>query len=227
MAAPEFVTAADVRGYLNTAVMTGQFSNESLGSNVRAASGYLQSRTGRQFAPLATTTKLFTTEGRTYLTIPDLRTTTSVTLNGVALVANTGYYLIPDRQNPTIFTGIQFRAFNPPGAPGGRKQNWWHGHPDWFDRGYDLPNRRGWADESSLPNDLAIGPGEWGWNPYPDELLHATKVLAAFYAKRPDSVLADVEITPEGGARYFRGLPLEIREFITDWALGEQVVSVG
>ena len=34
-------------------------------------------------------------------------------------------------------------------------------------------------------------------------------------------------ITPEGGARYFRGLPLEIREFITDWALGEQVVSVG
>jgi len=218
---PEFVSAADVRGLMGTADTTGVWSDAALGSNIRAASAFLERRTGRQFEALTGATKTFTTEGRTYMVIPDLRTATSVTLNGNALVADESYYLLPDRHDPTNFTGLQFRAFQ-----GRARQTDLSHNVNWFDHGYDLPNRPFEVSDSSLPNDLVIT-GNWGWSPIPTEVTQATKVLAAFYTKRPDSVLADVEITPQGNARIFSGLPLEIREFIMDWALGERIVSGG
>lgn len=218
---PEFVSAADVRGFMGTADTTGVWSDASVGSNVRAASAFLERRTGRQFEALTAATKTFTTEGRTFLAIPDLRSVTAISLNGGALTADQSYYLIPDKHDPTIFTGIQFRAFTGRGAA----TDWSH-NAGWFDHGYDLPNRAAPVSDSSLPNDLVIT-GNWGWSSIPAEVTQATKVLAAFYTKRPDSVLADVEITPQGNARIFSGLPLEIREFIMDWALGERAVSVG
>jgi hypothetical protein len=218
---PEFISAADVRGYMGTADTVGVWSDAALGSNIRAASAFLERRTGRQFEALTAATKTFTTDGRTYLVIPDLRTATSVTLNGNALVADTSYYLMPDRHDPAMFTGIQFRAFQ-----SRQPADWWSHNADWFDRGYDLPNRASPVSDTSLPNDLVIT-GDWGWSPIPAEVTQATKVLAAFYTKRPDSVLADVEITPAGNARIFSGLPLEVKEFVMDWALGERIIPGG
>lgn len=216
----EFVSAADVRGFMGTADTQGVWDDASLGSNIRAAGSFLERRTGRQFEALTAATKTFTTDGRPFMVIPDLRSLTSIALNGAALVADQSYYLIPDRHDPTIYTGIQFRAFY------GRVSTNYSHSSEWFDRGYDLPQRPITADDSSLPNDLVMT-GDWGWSPYPTDLTQVTKVLAAFYTKRPDSVLADVEITPQGNARIFSGLPLEVREFIMDWALGERAVSVG
>jgi len=208
---------------MGTASTVGVWSDASLGSNIRAASSFLERRTGRQFEALTGQTKTFTTDGRTFMVIPDLRTVTSVTLNGAALTADTTYYLMPDKHDPTIFTGLQFRAFESRQRP---RSDWWVGNSEWFDRGYDLPNRAHPVDDTSQPNDLVIT-GNWGWSPLPDDLTQTTKVLAAFYAKRPDSVLAGVEITPEGNARIYRNLPFEVGEFIMDWALGERAVSVG
>ncbi len=218
---PSFVSAADVRGYMGTTNTTGVWSEASLGSNIRAASTFLERRTGRQFEALTGSAKTFTTDGRTYLVIPDLRVATSVTLNGAALTADTTYYLMPDRHDPTMFTGIQFRAFQ------GRSDapSWSHGGT-WFDYGFDLPNRASPVSDSSLPNDLIIT-GNWGWSPLPDDLLQATKVLAAYYTKRPDSVLADVQITPEGAALIYKNLPFEVKEFVMDWALGERIIPGG
>ena len=208
---------------MGTAANTGQWSDASIGSNIRAASGFLERRTGRQFEALTGATKTFTTDGRTYLVLPDLRSVSAISMNGAALTADQTYYLMSDRHDPSIFTGIQFRAFQGRQRPA---NGWWVGNSAWFDNGYDLPNRARPVDDSSQPNDLVIT-GNWGWSPLPEDLLQATKVLAAFYTKRPDSVLADVEITPEGNARVYSGLPLEIREFIMDWALGERAISVG
>jgi hypothetical protein len=219
---PQFVSAAEVRGYMGTADTTGVWSDASLGSNIIAASSFLERRTGRQFEALTGATKKFSTEGRTYLTIPDLRTVTSVALAGVTLASDTTYYLIPDRHDVTIFTGIQFRAFQ--SRQDANKS--YLANPEWFDRNLDNPRAWGNVYDSALPNDLVIT-GNWGWVPIPAEVTQATKVLAAFYTKRPDSVLADVEITPAGNARIFSGLPLEIREFIMDWTLGERAISVG
>ena len=219
---PQFVSAADVRGYMGTSANLNAWSDASIGSNIIAASSFLQRRTGRQWEAL-TETKTFTTDGRTYLTIPDLRSVSAISQAGSALTADSTYYLIPDRHSPDIFTGIQFRPFQSHYRTNGRYLS----NPEWFDRNLDhTPYSGGGVYDSSPPNDLVIT-GDWGWVPVPPEVTQATKVLAAFYTKRPDSVLADVEITPQGNARIFSGLPLEVKEFIMDWALGERAISVG
>ena len=83
---------------MGTADTTGVWSDASLGSNIIAAQSFLAHRTGRQFEAL-TGTKKFTTEGRTYMVIPDLRVVSSVAINGSALTADSSYYLIPDKRS--------------------------------------------------------------------------------------------------------------------------------
>jgi hypothetical protein len=210
-----FVMPAQVRDYLNITATTGQYSNELIGSNINAASAFLQRRTSRQFEfQGSNTSKTFTTEGRAYLTIPDLRVANSVTLQDSTLTANESYYLIPDRMNTGVFTAIQFRAFG--------TYNY-RSNPQWFDRNLDswLYSRV----EGSLPNDLVIV-GEWGHVPLPSELLHATVVLASYFTKRPDSVLSGGIQTPEGGIFDLSALPVEVTTFIDGWKLGEQLVGV-
>lgn len=211
-----FVTAADVRGYLNIEGSTKNYSTGNLESNIRAASSFLQRETNRQFEAQTGTTKTFSTDGKAYITIPDLRTVTSATLQGVALTANTTYWLHPDRVSSGVYTGLQVRAF---GSRGSYLSN-----PEWFDRNLDTYARKGW-DYSTLPNDLVIV-GDWGYTSYPDELMHATKVLAGFYSKRPDSVLANAQVTPEGALLSYSDLPLEVGAFIRSWRLGESVALI-
>jgi len=61
----------------------------------------------------------------------------------------------------------------------------------------------------------------------PDGVLHAIKVLAAFYTMRPASLLADVAITPAGGVVNYSSLPGEVQTFVNQWSIGEQWASVG
>lgn len=207
------VSADQVRTYLDISTTTGQFSDAQIGSNIRASASFLQRTTGRLFER-DSGTKLFTTEGRSYVAIPDVRSVTSVTLQSSALTADSSYWLIPDVRNSGIYVGVQFRAF---GASS------YLSNPEWFDRNLD----RTWAQgRSSLPNDLAIASTEWGWSPYPDEFLHATLVLAGFYTRRPASVLADAAVTPEGTELRYSQLPVEVRTFIGDWTLGSQMVVI-
>ena len=170
---------------MGTGATTGVWSDGSLASNIMAASSFLERRTGRQFEALTGVTKTFTTDGRTFMVIPDLRTATSVTVNDAPLTADASYYLIPDRHDQTIYTGLQFRAFQGRSNP----SRSYLSDPLWFDKNLDNPYYRargGGVDDWSQPNDLSIT-GDWGWSPLPSDVLQATKVLAAFYTKRPDS----------------------------------------
>lgn len=213
-----FVTPAQVRSYLNITSTTGQFSDSLIGSNINAASSFLQRRTGRQFEwQGSNTTKTFTTEGRAYLTIPDLKQANLVTLQGTDLTVDETYYLIPDRNNSGVYTGIQFRAFG--------QNNDYRANPEWFDRNLDNWYWRGRNNEWSLPNDLSIT-GEWGHVPLPDELLWATTVLAGYITKRPDAVLSGGIQTPEGGIFDLSRLPVEVNVFVDNWRLGESLVGV-
>ena len=218
-----FVAASEVRDYMTITGTTGRYSDALISSNIRAASGFLQRSTGRQFELQSATTKTFTSWNRALLIIPDLQSATSVTKDGTALTADETYHLLPDRHAQQIHTGIQFRV------PFQNQDGPWYLHAaDWWDRGLDWQKRGYYTSE---PNDLVIV-GTWGYNVdgtspgLPDELLHATKILAAFYTVRPDSVLADVSVTPEGIARTYRSLPHEVRAFIEEWSLGEQAVAV-
>lgn len=218
---PSFVTVADVRGYLNVAAPSpdsGQYGSGNIGSNIKVASGFLERMTHRQFDPQTATAKTFTSEGRAYLSIPDLRSATSVTLQGAALTADQSYWLIPDSANDGIYTGIQFRQFS---------RMDYRNNPEWFDR--NLDSWLFWARENnwgSLPNDLVIT-GDWGWSPLPDELLMATKVLASWFTLRPDAVLSNVIQSAQGTVSDVSQLPPEVQSFISAWTLQEMTVSVG
>lgn len=223
MTAPSFVSAASVREYmgLNAVASTSQYTDATIGSNIRAASWTLERATGRIFAD-SSRTLAFTTNGAAYLTLPGLRTATSVTLQGSALTADSTYFLTPDSQQTGVYTGIQFRAFGTRrGGP------WWLSNPEWFDRGLDsrfYPANYGGGDVS-LPNDLSIA-GTWGFADLPEPVLHATKVLAAYYTKRPDAILSGSLVTPDGNFVNLSSLPVEVVQFVTEWRVGPWAASV-
>lgn len=210
-----WVTAADVRTYANLDGTTGRYSNASIHSNTLAAQALIEQRSGRTFDQ-STGTRYFTTEGRAQLAIPDLRSASSVTLSGSTLTANETYYLIPDGAYPSVYVAIQFRPFSR------GRQPWYLSVPDWWDRGLDMPNG---YEGSSLPNDLAIT-GDWGWDHVPSDVLHATKVLAAWLTKRADALLGNAVATPDGSVYAYDRFPPELDAIIATYKTGEQVISV-
>ena len=204
---PAFVNASNVRTYLTVTGISGQWDAALIGSNINAASSFLQRRTGRQFEAQASLTKKFSTHGKAYLTIPDLRSTTAVTLNDAALTADSTYYLIPDRNNSGVYVGIEFPSYRQRLSPG----------LNTFDINYTHLRWGGSFD--TLPNNLVIGPADWGHAPLPDELLQATVVLASWYTIRPDALLANARQTPEGNVFDLSALPVEVIEFINAWRI--------
>ena len=204
---PAFVNASNVRAYLTVTNISGQWDAALIGSNISAASSFLQRRTGRQFEAQASVTKKFSTHGKAYLTIPDLRSTTAVSLNGATLAADSTYYLIPDRNNSGVFVGIEFPSY----------RRTWNPGLNTFDINYSHLRYGGSFD--TLPNNLIIGPADWGHSPLPDELLQATVVLAAWYTIRPDALLANARQTPEGNVFDLSALPVEVAEFINAWRI--------
>ena len=208
---PAFVNASNVRAYLSVSQTAGtsstQWNDAIIGSNINAASSFLQRRTGRQFEAQTALTKKFSTHGKAYLTIPDIRTATSVVLNDATLTADETYYFIPDRNNSGVFVGIEFPGF----------RNQWNPGLNTFDINYNHLRWTGYRYDT-LPNNLEIT-GNWGHAPLPDELLQATVVLAAWYTIRPDALLANARQTPEGNVFDLSGLPVEISEFINNWRI--------
>lgn len=217
------VTAAAVREYLelNTTPSSSKYSDATLGSNIRAAQAALERATGRVFEDV-TATKVFTTNGAAFVPIPGLRTATTVTRQGATLVADSSYWLIPDLQQTGVYVGIQFRAF------GSHRQGegpWWLSNPEWFERNLDSPYYPGnYGGPTSLPNDLSIA-GDWGWatNGEPEPVLHAVKVLAAYYTKRPDALLSGSLVTPDGNFVSLEALPVEVGAFVAEWRVGSYV----
>lgn len=221
-----FILAAQVREYLelNATASSSKYTDATIGSNIRAATYALEKATHRRLGPTTETLK-FTTNGAAYLTIPGLRTASAVTLSSAALVADTSYWLIPDAQQTGVYTGIQFRAFGT-GRQGGSS---YLSFPDWFDTNRDSPwhpgNRGG---PTSQPNDLSIA-GTWGYvddSTMPEAVRHATKVLAAYYTKRPDAILSGALAMPDGGMVDLSNLPIEVQQFIREWDVGSQVTGL-
>lgn len=217
-----FVTAAAVREYmgLNSVSSDSKYSDATIGSNIRAAIGALERLTHRRLADTTETLK-FSTNGAAYVTIPGLRTATSVALSTATLTVDVGYWLIPDSQQTGVSTGVQIRPFGT-----GTQGLSYLSFPDWFDTNRDSPwhpMNRGYG--SSTPNDLVIA-GAWGYvddATMPEAVRHAAKVLAAFYTKRPDAILSGGITTPDGNTFDLSALPVEIASFVKEWDAGSQV----
>jgi hypothetical protein len=193
-----FLAVSEVRDYLQQTSTTGRFSDAQIGSNIKAAQGYLQRRTGRQFENQTATTKTFTTLNRAIVNIPD-------------------------RMSSGVYTGIQFRVPYASGSYWYKSDPlWWDRN---LDRPNYAGGGIGYF--SSEANDLTIL-GDWGYtgDGMPFDVLHAVKLLASFYTLRPQSVLAGASVTPEGALLTYRELPIEVRTFIEEWSLGEQAAVV-
>ncbi len=237
----QLVTPEQVRTYLNSVSATSseQYGNETIGSNILAAQSNLEMVCGRYFAPRTFDSVPWrsTTMLRAQVPIPGFRTFTTVSWGGASLTpdindpANPSVWAIPDVQQTGVYCGLQFRAFRADSS--GRP--WWIADPQWFDKALDSPfypgNYGGGYFYSSMPNDLLIT-GEAGYedaSQTPFAVLHAIKILAAFYTMRPASILSDVAITPQGSVLNYAQMPAEVQDFIRNWR-GEGrnfMVSVG
>ncbi len=216
---PAFTNASNVRMYAGIDAIDAQddrWNEGSLGSNIRAASAFLQKRTGRQFEVQLATTKKFTTNGEAFIVLPGARgNSPTIVLSGTTMTLDTDAWLIPDTQQTGLYIGLQFRPF----GRGGSYRSW----PNWFDTNLD---RRWYPGYTSDPNDLSIT-DDWGPTSPPEELVHVTNVLAAWFTRRPDSLLGGVSVTPGGTEIDMGALPVEVRLFIEEWKIGNQVVGVG
>jgi hypothetical protein len=228
----QFLSAADLRDYMQQTTTTGRWTDAQLGSNIVAAQHYLQRETGRQFEPQQNTAKSFTSIGRAIINIPDLRNADSITKAGSALDSGS-YDLLPDRMSSGVYTGLQLRVPDVWRGYG----DWYKSDPLWWDKNLDRPNYAAGGSWTSDANDVVIT-GDWGYEggigwgvtpptvPLPFDALHAIKVLASFYTLRPQSVLAGAQVTPEGALLTYQALPIEVRAFIEQWRLGEQAAAV-
>ncbi len=214
----QWITAADVRTFAGIEGTAGRYSDAVLGSNIQTAQALLQRRAHRLFALETAVAKTFSTEGRAQLAIPDLRSATSVTKDGTALVSGESYWLIEDARQSGVYVAIQLRVFGQ-----GRQGPWWLGNPDWFDRGLDLPPH-GWS-QSGEPNDLVIT-GNWGWDPLPYDVLHGVKAMAAWLTKRGDAVLAGAVQTPDGSVLDYSQWPPEAQAVIREYGRGTVAVII-
>lgn len=212
----QWITAADLRTFANVPSTGSRYADAVLGSNILTAQALIERASGRFFDP-ASGTRYFTTEGRAALAIPDVRSVTSVTLNGTALTDGVTYHLLPDVRHSGVYVAIQFRAF------GHRRGPWYKSVPDWWDRGLDMA---GGFEDSSLPNDLAITSTAWGWDPLPYDVLHGVKALAAWLTKRADAMLAGGVQTPEGAIMDYSQWPPEAQAVVDQYRAGEQAVAL-
>lgn len=212
MTQPFFTTTVAVRDFLDLDVdATSKYNDQTIGSNIRAASVFLERTTGRYLGDRTATLK-FTTNGAASLTIPGLRGATSVTLAGSALTADTSYWLIPDALQTGVYTGLALRGYNERAGPGYLQ------YSDWFDTNRDSWYGRGLT---SLPNDLVIV-GTWGYTDnvdFPAPIRYAATALAAYYTKYPDAVMVSAIQTANDGSIDLSGFPLPVQQFVTDWRL--------
>jgi hypothetical protein len=223
------IAASAVRDYmaLNSPGSTSQYSDGTIGSNIRAAAQGLEKATQRWFMDRPATTWTTTSNGRAQVYIPGFRSFSSVTIQTAPLVSGNSYWALPDAQNSGIYIAVQLRAFTSQSRDPSRP---WLANPNWFDVNADSPwypaNWGGAYAQSSLPNDLVVsGDGGYADADLPEAFLEAVKIWAAFKTMRPSSLLAEVAITPQGGVVTYSEIPAEISRFISEWRIGEQAVA--
>lgn len=236
------VTADQVRAYLelNTPGSTSRYSDETLGSNIRAAQSYLESECNRWFYDHPGVTWAKTTLLQAQVDLPGFRTFTSVTwgttimnvcIPGDGQTSCSAWGLWEPQggieDGHQLVVGLQFRPWRVD-----NDRPWYYADPNWWDKMLDSPfypgNWGGGYAWTSMPNDLVIvGDGGYAPGHEPETVKQTVKVLASFYTMRPASIMGNLAATPGGAGIPYDMLPPEVQEFIADWRIGQQVASVG
>lgn len=219
MTVPAFVSEQSVRDIIDlNASGTSRYSSDLIGSNIRAASYFLERATERIFHDEPTLTLKFTTHNADTVYLPGLRSVTSLSLSGTAFVADQSYWLIPDAMQTGVYLAASFHPY----GTGDYRSN-----PEWFDRNLDSPKWQSLqSSRRSLPNDLVIA-GAWGYTDatLPEPVRDATKRLAAWLTLRSDALLSGARVT-DAGIFDLSNMPTEVQAFVASWKSGPQAVGL-
>ncbi len=236
------VTPESVREYilLNSPGSSSRYSESTLHSNIGSAQSYLERECHRYFYDHPGVIWATTTMLQAQVPIPGFRAFDSIVWSATQQTIATPYVLTENPScwgllEPTegledgtaLVMAIQFRPWR-----GDNDRPWYYADSMWWDKGLDNPfypgNYGGGYAFTSMPNDLRIvGDGGYEAGHEPEAVKHAVKVLAAWYTMRSASLMANTALTPGGGTIEYGDLPPEIYEFVADWKLGKQAVSVG
>ncbi len=236
------VTSQQVRDYLqlNSPGSSSRYSDQTIGSNIRAAQSYLERECHRYFYDHPGVTWATTTLLMAQVDIPGFRTFTSVTWGGTTLsvaipgdgnTSPSAWGLLEPSEGvgdaARLVTALQFRPWRVDSD-----RPWYYADRYWWDKALDSPffpgNWGGGYAWTSMPNDLVIvGDGGYAAETEPEAVKHVVKVLSAWYTERPASVMSNMAVTPSGGNLEYSALPPEVLEFVADWKQGRQAVSVG
>src|SRR5215204_2731548 len=152
-----------------------------LDSAIGAAEGMVGRYTGRLFAPNPAVgtdppvTKTFSVRGSGPIRIPDLRSATLVTIDGTTLTLNQDYDFEYGITEEP-YTSMRLIGWTPYSSP------------------YAM------TTTSSL-----VITGHWGWDPVPDDIKHATLVIAAREYRKRDAMFADIVDTGTGAFEFRAG----------------------
>lgn len=234
------VTTDQVRDYLelNSPGSSSRYSDETIGSNIRAAQSDLEAACRRFFYDHPAVTWATTTMLQAQVALPGFRTITTATWGGSLLsVAVPGdgntspsawglWEQTPGSNDNPLIVGLQFRAWR-----ADNDMPWYYADRLWWDKALDSPfypgNYGGGYAWTSMPNDLVIvGDGGYEAGTEPEAVKDVVKVFSAWKTLRPAGLLGDIAITPGGASTTYMNLPPEVRDFVADWRLGQQVASM-
>lgn len=194
----ELATVDDVLPYLPSRGVTSQRPEDTAFTSalIRACSTRLVNYIGRSFVPepalvgeppadvAAPVSKTFTVRRSRYVTVPDLRTVTSITLGGLTLVDGDGYELwgAPDQPTTTV------KILGP------------------------MPPYRADLGGLGAYNQLVVT-GRWGFLTVPEDLKDACAMWVARRFAQKDARYADtVQAGIEGAAfTYSKNMPMDIQ----------------
>ncbi|MEK0431263.1 MAG: hypothetical protein RL139_1067 [Gemmatimonadota bacterium] len=210
---PPLVSLDELKTYLK---ITGTSDDALLASCASNASIQAERDTSRVFAVTSNVTHYYSTDGAASVTIHDRPfsdATRVVTWNGVALVENTGYWMLQDRRNPEVSTTIQIRQYDRTGA-------WYKADPQWWDKNLDMLDRRG-----GMPNDLQIS-GTVGHPATPLDVKQAVTELAAAMFWKAKSGASGVVSTANGSPVDIAELEDRYQRFVNNWRIRTAVTAV-
>lgn len=210
------VSLAEVKTYLG---LTGTGDDQLLSSLIPVAEARLERDTGRTFAYASNTTHTYSTDGQASIVIRDTPSngsnTRTVTLNGVTLTKDTGYWMLPDRRNPDVSTTIQLRYYDTSRA------GWYKAEPQWWDRNLDNPRISG-----GIPNDLVISGSEGHPIPVPADVVGMARTMTALLYWQAKSGASGTITTPTGETIDLTANPVGYDEFVRDWRIRTAVSGV-
>ncbi len=211
-----FITLSDIKTYLGK---TGTDDDALIASIASNACALAEQQTGRTFAVTSNTTRYYSTDGQTSLTIDDHPvndTTRVVTLNGAAMTENVNVWFLPDRRNPDISITIQLRPYDRTRA------DWYKADPDWWDKNLDNPR---WAYQTGLPNDLRIQ-GTEGHPVIGGDVIAGTLELAAFLYWRAKGGASSYAELLTGAEVDLSLLPQAFQIMVANWRVRTAVIGI-